>query len=79
MQNGGRDLARKFAEEYMLRHICEGGRFVDCFSGVWETCRPDVIASYDPALVQSGLVLADNTNSSVITAKQGDEYYEEFN
>ncbi|KAI9491383.1 hypothetical protein BDB00DRAFT_930543 [Zychaea mexicana] len=63
-QNGGRDMARKFAEEYMLRHICKGGRFVDCFSGVWETCRPGVIASYDPALVQSGLVLADNTNSS---------------
>ncbi|KAI9489728.1 hypothetical protein BDB00DRAFT_941448 [Zychaea mexicana] len=63
-QNGGRDVARKFAEEYMLCHTCEGGRFVDCFSGVWETCCPGVIASYDPVLVQSGLVLADNTNSS---------------
>ncbi|KAG2206321.1 hypothetical protein INT47_007335 [Mucor saturninus] len=38
-RNGGRDVDIRFAEEYMLRHISQGGLFVkDTSSPFWESC-----------------------------------------
>ncbi|KAI7871421.1 uncharacterized protein EV154DRAFT_529594, partial [Mucor mucedo] len=63
-QNGGRDVAVRFAEEYMLRHISQGRLFVkDTSSPVWESCGMSVTQSFDPTIFESELELLDNNNS----------------
>ncbi|KAI7880889.1 uncharacterized protein EV154DRAFT_606206 [Mucor mucedo] len=63
-QNGGRDVAVRFAEEFMLRHISQGGLFVkDPSFSVWETCGVKVLESFDATINQSELELLDNINS----------------
>ncbi|KAI7874003.1 uncharacterized protein EV154DRAFT_578494 [Mucor mucedo] len=69
LQNGGRDVAVRFAEEFMLRHISQGGLFVmDSSSSVWETCGVKVLESFDATINQSELALLDNNNSPKMLA-----------
>ncbi|KAI7865214.1 uncharacterized protein EV154DRAFT_584455 [Mucor mucedo] len=59
-----RDVAVRFAEEFMLRHISQGGLFVkDPSSSLWETCGVKVLESFDATINQSELELLDNNNS----------------
>ncbi|KAI7875545.1 uncharacterized protein EV154DRAFT_526606 [Mucor mucedo] len=63
-QNGGRDVAVRFAEEYMLRHISLGGLFVkDTSSPVWESCSMSATQSFDPTIFERELELLENNNS----------------
>ncbi|GAA5807443.1 hypothetical protein MFLAVUS_000804 [Mucor flavus] len=62
-QNGGRDIAVRFAEEYMLRHIGEGGYFANPSTSALEMCGASVQAAFDSILIQSELELLDNNSS----------------
>ncbi|GAA5807668.1 hypothetical protein MFLAVUS_001039 [Mucor flavus] len=62
-QNGGRDIAVRFAEEYMLRHIGEGGYFPNPSTSALEMCGASVQAAFDNTLIQSELELLDNNSS----------------
>ncbi|KAI7892941.1 uncharacterized protein EV154DRAFT_503416, partial [Mucor mucedo] len=63
--NGSRDVALRFSEEYMLRHMCQGGSFIrDSSAPMYAMCGEGVLLSYDPMIFRSELELLDDNNSN---------------